>query len=67
MDDFDEDTAQLVADGIIPGITDPNDKRSIFLDGAAANGTSKRAAEDMWADIQVFSGYGFNKARTNFV
>jgi len=39
--------------------------RQEFLDGAVANDTDKRAAEDMWADIEVFSGYGFNKAHSS--
>ena len=36
-----------------------------FLDGCAANGVEKSAGERIWADIEVFSGYGFNKAHSS--
>ena len=32
MDDFSENTAQLLADGTIPPTTAPNDQRSVFKD-----------------------------------
>ena len=35
-----------------------------FLEGASANGVEKKVAEQIWRDIEVFSGYGFNKAHS---
>ena len=35
-----------------------------FLDGAVANGVERDIAQKVWADIEVFSGYGFNKSHS---
>jgi DNA polymerase-3 subunit alpha len=36
-----------------------------FMDGCAANDVPRSAGEKIWADIEVFSGYGFNKAHSS--
>ncbi len=36
-----------------------------FLAGARNNGIQKTTAEKIWRDIEVFSGYGFNKAHSS--
>jgi DNA polymerase-3 subunit alpha len=36
-----------------------------FIDGAGENGVSSKDANKIWADIEVFSGYGFNKAHSS--
>lgn len=36
-----------------------------FLDGCVANDVDRSAGEKIWADIEVFSGYGFNKAHSS--
>ena len=36
-----------------------------FLDGCVANEVARSAGEKIWADIEVFSGYGFNKAHSS--
>jgi DNA polymerase-3 subunit alpha len=36
-----------------------------FLDGCEANEISRSVGERVWADIEVFSGYGFNKAHSS--
>ncbi|MEE2753572.1 MAG: DNA polymerase III subunit alpha, partial [Candidatus Latescibacterota bacterium] len=36
-----------------------------FLDGCVANDVSRVNGEKIWADIEVFSGYGFNKAHSS--
>ena len=38
--------------------------RTDFLAGATGNGIAKATAEKIWRDIEVFSGYGFNKAHS---
>ncbi len=38
--------------------------RKDFYEGAVANGVSKEIAQKVWADIEVFSGYGFNKSHS---
>jgi DNA polymerase-3 subunit alpha len=38
--------------------------RSQFLEGAKQNGVPGEAAKEIWSDIEVFSGYGFNKAHS---
>jgi DNA polymerase-3 subunit alpha len=35
-----------------------------FLDGAAANGVDKAVAEEIFSRMEVFAGYGFNKAHS---
>ena len=35
-----------------------------FLESAMANGVEKEVAQQIWRDIEVFSGYGFNKAHS---
>jgi DNA polymerase III subunit alpha len=35
-----------------------------FLAGAVANGVSREIGQKVWADIEVFSGYGFNKSHS---
>ena len=35
-----------------------------FIEGAAANGVDKEIARKIWSDIEVFSGYGFNKSHS---
>ncbi|MBT4499070.1 MAG: DNA polymerase III subunit alpha [Gemmatimonadetes bacterium] len=35
-----------------------------FLAGAVANGVERDIAQKVWADIEVFSGYGFNKSHS---
>jgi DNA polymerase-3 subunit alpha len=35
-----------------------------FLEGAQANGLSKEKGEDIFADIEKFAGYGFNKSHS---
>ncbi len=36
--------------------------RDEFLDGAVKNGTDRGIADDIWAQMAEFAGYGFNKA-----
>jgi DNA polymerase-3 subunit alpha len=36
-----------------------------FLDGCVANDIARPIGEKIWADIEVFSGYGFNKAHSS--
>ena len=38
--------------------------RHDFLEGAQANGVPPRVAEKVWKDVEVFSGYGFNKSHS---
>ena len=35
-----------------------------FIDGAIRNGVEKAVAQKIWADIEMFSGYGFNKSHS---
>ena len=35
-----------------------------FIDGAQTNDVDKETARQVWADIEVFSGYGFNKSHS---
>ena len=35
-----------------------------FIDGAVDNDVDRTVAEKIWADIEVFSGYGFNKSHS---
>ncbi len=35
-----------------------------FFEGAATNGVDKKVAEQIWADMETFAGYGFNKAHS---
>ena len=35
-----------------------------FADGAVRNGVDRGTAEKIWSDIEVFSGYGFNKSHS---
>ncbi len=39
--------------------------RQQFVDGAQAHNVDRKAAQDIWSDIEVFSGYGFNKAHSS--
>ncbi len=39
--------------------------RADFLDGCEKNGVSREISERVWSDIEVFSGYGFNKAHSS--
>ena len=36
-----------------------------FIEGAGENGVAPEAARKIWADIEAFSGYGFNKAHSS--
>ncbi len=36
--------------------------RKEFAEGAVRNGVDRKTAEKIWSDIEVFSGYGFNKS-----
>ena len=36
-----------------------------FIDGAKQNGVPAEDSKKIWADIEVFSGYGFNKAHSS--
>ena len=38
--------------------------RQEFAEGAAGKGVDRRTAEKIWSDIEVFSGYGFNKSHS---
>ncbi|MEW6750239.1 MAG: DNA polymerase III subunit alpha [Candidatus Latescibacterota bacterium] len=38
--------------------------RQDFIEGAVANGVQRAVAQKVWADIEVFSGYGFNKSHS---
>ena len=38
--------------------------RKDFLDGAVENGVDRDIAQKVWSDIEVFSGYGFNKSHS---
>ena len=38
--------------------------RHDFLEGAQGNGVPPRVAEKVWEDVEVFSGYGFNKSHS---
>lgn len=35
-----------------------------FIDGAVENGVDRGIAQKVWSDIEVFSGYGFNKSHS---
>jgi DNA polymerase-3 subunit alpha len=35
-----------------------------FVEGAHNNGIDRKIAKEVWSDIQVFSGYGFNKSHS---
>ena len=35
-----------------------------FIDGAVANDVDRNVAQKIWADIEAFSGYGFNKCHS---
>lgn len=35
-----------------------------FVDGAATNGVAEASAEEIWAQIEYFAGYGFNKSHS---
>ena len=35
-----------------------------FIDGAGANDVDRHVAQKIWSDIEVFSGYGFNKSHS---
>ena len=35
-----------------------------FAEGAVSKGVDRRTAEKIWSDIEVFSGYGFNKSHS---
>ena len=35
-----------------------------FIDGAVKNGIDRGIAQKVWSDIEVFSGYGFNKSHS---
>ncbi|MEZ5314477.1 MAG: DNA polymerase III subunit alpha [Thermoanaerobaculia bacterium] len=39
-------------------------QREKFVEGAAARGTAKRKAEELWEYIEPFAGYGFNKSHS---
>jgi DNA polymerase-3 subunit alpha len=39
--------------------------RNQFVEGAGENGVEQSAAAQIWKDIEVFSGYGFNKAHSS--
>lgn len=39
--------------------------RQEFLDGCSENDIQKHVSEKIWGDIEVFSGYGFNKAHSS--
>ena len=38
--------------------------RHDFLEGAQGNGVPPKVAEKVWEDVEVFSGYGFNKSHS---
>ena len=38
--------------------------RNDFIEGAQKNGVDRDIARKVWADIEVFSGYGFNKSHS---
>lgn len=38
--------------------------RKDFLDGAVGQGVDRAVAQKIWSDIEVFSGYGFNKSHS---
>ena len=38
--------------------------RADFLTGAVDNGVERSVAQKIWSDIEVFSGYGFNKSHS---
>lgn len=38
--------------------------KEVFLQGAAERGVSKKVAEQVWAEMETFAGYGFNKAHS---
>ena len=37
------------------------ESRKVFMQGSREQGISKAIAEDIWGDIELFVGYGFNK------
>ncbi len=37
------------------------ESRQVFMEGSQAQGISSATAEDIWSDIELFVGYGFNK------
>ena len=37
------------------------ESRKVFMQGSGEHGISKAIAEDIWGDIELFVGYGFNK------
>lgn len=37
------------------------ESRKVFMEGSSEQGVSKEVAEDIWGDIELFVGYGFNK------
>ncbi|MEZ6086768.1 MAG: DNA polymerase III subunit alpha [Pirellulaceae bacterium] len=41
-----------------------NQNHEMFIEGAVANGLSKKDADDIWVMIQKFAGYGFNKSHS---
>jgi len=41
-----------------------NKEKVAFIDGAVKNGLTKEKAEEIFADIEKFAGYGFNKSHS---
>ena len=37
------------------------ESRKVFMEGSRGQGVSMQVAEDIWGDIELFVGYGFNK------
>ena len=63
MDSFREDTAALIDEGIIPQITDPNDKRSIFVDADGAFMTDAQGKGLVGAVLEIVAGAGLGQQR----
>lgn len=39
-----------------------DESRAGFITGCAANGIGEKVADEIWQDIELFAGYGFNKS-----
>jgi Ca2+-binding RTX toxin-like protein len=61
MDSFREDTADLIDDGIIPEITDPNDDRSIFVDADGSFVTDAQGQGLVGAVLEIVAGAGLGQ------